>query len=59
MTEPTNTNYADAISWLGGADNSLVDSAAGALKWGSILGREVIWDPVEVGLNTDVWIVSL
>jgi hypothetical protein len=59
MTEPTNTNYADAISWLGGADDSLVDSAAGALKWGSMLGREVIWDLVDVGFNTDVWIVSL
>jgi len=59
MTEPTNTNYADAISWLGGADDSLVDSAAGALKWGGMLGREVIWDLVDVGLNTDVWIVSL
>jgi hypothetical protein len=38
MTEATDADYANAISWFGGADESTVHSASGTLEWGSVLG---------------------
>jgi hypothetical protein len=54
MTETTDTNDTDAISWLRGADESAIDGASCTLKGGSVLGGEVVRNLVDVALNTDV-----
>lgn len=59
MTESTNTDYANAISWLCGANESTVDGASCALKRSGVLRGEVVGNLVQVRLNTDVYIISL
>jgi hypothetical protein len=54
MTESTDTNYADAVSWFGGADEGIIDGAAGTLERSCVLRGEVVWNLVKVILNTDV-----
>jgi len=54
MTEPTDTNYADTISWFGGANEGTIDGATGTLERSCVLRGEIVGNLVKVRLNTDV-----
>jgi hypothetical protein len=54
MTESADTNYADAISWFGGADEGTIDGATGTLERSCVLRGEIVRNLVNVRLNTDI-----
>lgn len=54
MSEPADTEDADAGPGFGGGYQGVVDCSAGALEGGGVLGSEVIRNLVDVGFDADV-----
>jgi hypothetical protein len=54
VAKTTDSNDANAISWLSGTDESAVDGASSTLKRGSVLRSEVVRNLVYIAFHTDV-----